>query len=340
MANEYGLFWNSENGDRTYDADNFAELLNHFFTTGVFEGELQVVANSNMTVSVKTGYCNIEGKVKLFDSITNITLDVANSVYPRIDTIVIEKNITSRNITLKKVTGEISSSVPVATAPVRNETQYQIVLAQIYVGAGVSEITQANITDTRTDSSICGYVSGTVKEIDYSQISAQWSSYLDQFKTDNLDEFNEWFETIQGILGKDEAAKLLAMINANTSSIETNTTNISTNTTNISTNTTNISTNTKNIASIQGKMTILTITLGTSWTQDSTNGYYYQSVSNGNITSSDNPVLDVVLSGTSTNMQTLQKEWAKILKAETYNNGIKFYAKEATTTRLTIIVKR
>lgn len=326
MANEYGLFWNSENGDRTYDADNFAELLNHFFTTGVFEGELQVVANSNMTVSVKTGYCNIEGKVKLFDSITNITLDVANSAYPRIDTIVIEKNITSRNITLKKVTGQISSSVPVATAPVRNETQYQIVLAQIYVGAGVSEITQANITDTRTDSSICGYVSGTVKEIDYSQISAQWSSYLDQFKTDNLDEFNEWFETIQGILGKDEAAKLLAMINANTSSIETNTTNIST--------------NTKNIASIQGKMTILTITLGTSWTQDSTNGYYYQSVSNSNITSSDSPVLDVVLSGTSTNMQTLQKEWAKILKAETYNNGIKFYAKEATTTSLTVIVKR
>ena len=326
MANEYGLFWNSENGDRAYDADNFAELLNHFFTTGVFEGELQVVANSNMTVSVKTGYCNIEGKVKLFDSITNITLDVANSAYPRIDTIVIEKNITSRNITLKKVTGQISSSVPVATAPVRNETQYQIVLAQIYVGAGVSEITQANITDTRTDSSICGYVSGTVKEIDYSQISAQWSSYLDQFKTDNLDEFNEWFETIQGILGKDEAAKLLAMINANTSSIETNTTNIST--------------NTKNIASIQGKMTILTITLGTSWTQDSTNGYYYQSVSNSNITSSDSPVLDVVLSGTSTNMQTLQKEWAKILKAETYNNGIKFYAKEATTTSLTVLVKR
>ncbi len=319
MANEYGLFWNSENGDRTYDADNFAELLNHFFTTGVFEGELQVVANSNMTVSVKTGYCNLEGKIKFFDSITNITLDVANSVYPRIDTIVIEKNITNRNITLKKVTGQISSSTPVATEPVRNETQYQIVLAQIYVGAGVSEITQSNITDTRTDSSICGYVSGTVKEIDYTQISSQWSTYLDEFKTENLYAFNEWFETIQGILGKDEAAKLLAMIE---------------------TNETNIATNTSSISSIQSKMQPLTITLGTSWVQDSTNGYYYQSVSNSNITSSDTPVLDVKLSGTADNMQSLQKEWAKILSAETYNNGIKFYAKEATTSSLTIIVKR
>ncbi len=319
MANEYGLFWNSENGDRTYDADNFAELLNHFFTTGVFEGELQVVANSNMTVSVKTGYCNLEGKIKFFDSITNITLDVANSIYPRIDTIVIEKNITNRNITLKKVTGQISSSTPVATEPVRNETQYQIVLAQIYVGAGVSEITQSNITDTRTDSSICGYVSGTVKEIDYAQISSQWSAYLDEFKTENLYAFNEWFETIQGILGKDEAAKLLAMIE---------------------TNETNIATNTSSISSIQSKMQPLTITLGTSWTQDSTNGYYYQSVSNSNITSSDTPVLDVKLSGTADNMQSLQKEWAKILSAETYNNGIKFYAKSATTSSLAIIVKR
>ena len=91
---------------------------------------------------------------------------------------------------------------------------------------------------------------------------------------------------------------------------------------------------------IEKAMTILSITLGTSWSQDSTSGYYYQSVSNSNITSSDNPVLDIVPSGTSSNMQAQQKEWAKILKAETYNNGIKFYAKEATTKSLTVTVKR
>ena len=106
------------------------------------------------------------------------------------------------------------------------------------------------------------------------------------------------------------------------------------------TNASNISTNATNIASIQSKMTILSITLGTSWSNDSSNGYYYQSVSNSNITSSDNPVLDIVPSGTSDNMQAQQTEWAKILKAETYNNGIKFYAKEATTTSLTVTVKR
>ena len=39
MANAYGLFWNSVSSDRVYDADSFAEWLNKFFTTGVFNGE-------------------------------------------------------------------------------------------------------------------------------------------------------------------------------------------------------------------------------------------------------------------------------------------------------------
>lgn len=37
-------------------------------------------------------------------------------------------------------------------------------------------------------------------------------------------------------------------------------------------------------------------------------------------------------------MIALQKEWAKILKAETYNGGIKFYAKEVPTETLTVLV--
>ena len=212
MANEYGLFWNSENGDRVYDADSLAEWLRHFFTTGVFEGELQVIAKQGMTITVNSGYCNLEGKVKFFETPTDITLDVANASYPRIDTIVIEKNITDRTISLKKVTGQVSSEQPVATEPVRNETQYQIVLAQIYVNTGANKISQANITDTRANKNICGYVTGTVEEIDFSQIALQWTAYLEEFKANNLEEFNTWFETIKGILGTDEGAKLLSMI--------------------------------------------------------------------------------------------------------------------------------
>ncbi len=228
MANQYGLFWNSESGDRVYDADSFAEWLDHFFTTGVFEGELFTSANNSMDISVSSGYANVKGKVRLFETDTTLTIEPANALYPRIDNVVVERNNTNREITLKVVTGTYSGSIPTAVEPTRTEAIYQLVIARVLVNAGATQITQANITDTRMDSDLCGYVTGTVDEIDYSQISAQFTSYLQQFQEDNLDAFNTWFETIKGILGKDEAAKLLAMIETNQTAIEDIKTNYAT----------------------------------------------------------------------------------------------------------------
>lgn len=96
-----------------------------------------------------------------------------------------------------------------------------------------------------------------------------------------------------------------------------------------------ITTNTNNIQRLTG---VRKITLGTTWSADSTNGYYVQSVSVSGILETDAPVLDIELSGNAAAMTALQDEWAKILKAETYNGGIKFYAKDATTKTLTVLV--
>lgn len=81
------------------------------------------------------------------------------------------------------------------------------------------------------------------------------------------------------------------------------------------------------------------ITLTTNWVQDSTNGYYTQNVEVDGIKPTDMPTLDVKFTGDSDNMKAINKEWSKILSAETYEDGIKFYAKSATTKELTIIVK-
>ena len=91
---------------------------------------------------------------------------------------------------------------------------------------------------------------------------------------------------------------------------------------------------------IISKMTILTITLGTSWTYNDTNKYYEQKVAVDGITGGDNPILDVVTHWVLSNIETDLKEWAKIIKATTANGSITFYAKEATTTSLTVLVKR
>lgn len=224
MADQYGLFWNSVNNDRGYTADSFAEWLNHFFTTGVFSGELQVTAVSGMDIKVGSGYANLKGKVRFFDSASTYTLATAGATYPRIDTVVVERNDTDRKISIKVVTGTYNGSSPSPTAPVRSAAIYQIVLAQIYVAAGATKITQENITDTRSNNSVCGIVTGTVKEMDYSQFAAQFNSYYSNFKTSNKADFDAWFNGIKGQLTSDSAAKQQAQINtinSNISSMQT-----------------------------------------------------------------------------------------------------------------------
>lgn len=224
MADQYGLFWNSVNNDRGYTADSFAEWLNHFFTTGVFSGELQVTAVSGMDIKVGSGYANLKGKVRFFDSASTYTLATAGATYPRIDTVVVERNDTDRKISIKVVTGTYNGSSPSPTAPVRSAAIYQIVLAQIYVAAGATKITQENITDTRNNNSVCGIVTGTVKEMDYSQFAAQFNSYYSNFKTSNKADFDAWFNGIKGQLTSDAAAKQQAQINtinSNISSMQT-----------------------------------------------------------------------------------------------------------------------
>ena len=60
---EYAMFYNSVEGDRVYDADDMTDWLKPFFVTGVFNGQMQVTANDDMTVTVANGYVNIGGKV-------------------------------------------------------------------------------------------------------------------------------------------------------------------------------------------------------------------------------------------------------------------------------------
>ena len=203
MADQYGLFWNSVSGDRTYDADSFSEWLGKFFTTGVFNGDLQVTPDSGMVVNVGSGYANINGKVRFFDTDTSITISPASGVYPRIDTIVVRADYTNREITLEYVTGSYSGNDPQPTAPTRNASMYEIVLAQILVSAGSTEVTTGSITDTRPDSTVCGWVTGTVDSVAVDQLTAQAQA-----------QFAEWFEHMKGQLSEDAAGNLQLQIDA------------------------------------------------------------------------------------------------------------------------------
>lgn len=262
---DHAFFYNSENGDRLYDADSFSEWLRKFFTTGVFTGDLQVTATTGMGIQVASGYCNVNGKVKMWDTPTSFTLDTADDINPRIDRICIQRNDTNRDITLIVKTGTPAAS-PSGTSLQRSDGIYELCLAEVTVGAGAVSVTQANIADKRTDSDLCGIVTGTVEEIDFTQITAQWQAYYSEFienemadytewTTEQKAAFNEWFSTIQGILGEDEAANLLSMIQSNDSDISALQGRMSTAESEIDTLQTNISTAESDIDTLQSKMT-------------------------------------------------------------------------------------
>jgi hypothetical protein len=118
-------------------------------------------------------------------------------------------------------------------------------LAEIYVSAGATAITAANITDKRADTSVCGYVTGLVDQIDTTDMWAQLQA-----------DFETWFEGIRGQLDGDTAGNLQNQINTITG-------NVSKNTSNISTNTANISKNTATINTLTGSTTLSGVDLNT-----------------------------------------------------------------------------
>ena len=234
---EHAFFYNSNDGDRVYDASSFEYWLKKFFTSGVFADECQVTADgTGMTCSMAEGYANVDGKVKFWDEAQDLTLENASSSYDRIDAVVIERNDTDRDITVKIVSGTYAAD-PVAPDPERDDGVYQLVIAQIYVAAGATAITQADITDTRTDTDLCGYVAATVENVDFSQFTAQYESFIANYSekvatdyetykdlisgdydsfysslvaalAEYKEEFESWYDGIKGILGEDEAGAL------------------------------------------------------------------------------------------------------------------------------------
>lgn len=207
MANtgdEYGLFWNSQSGDREYNSDSLEIWLKKFFFSGVFNGDLAVTATTGMGISVGSGYANVEGKVMFFGAPTTFTLAAADPGNDRIDTVVVERNDGNREITLKLVQG-IPSATPIPVAPVRGNGVYQLVLAQILVGSAVSSISQLDITDTRSNSALCGWVASTVSEIDFDSMMAQYTAWFDEFTshfdTDVALELQQEIDEINSAMG-------------------------------------------------------------------------------------------------------------------------------------------
>lgn len=212
MAIKYGFF-NSVNGDRKYNADDISNYFLKLISNGVFatpSNAMQVQASSGMTVQVSAGWAFVNCKWLNNDAAYLLTLNASDVVLNRIDRVVIRLNATNsvRTIEIAVKTGTAASSPqPPALTRVTGGI-WELSLAQIYVAAGATSISQANITDERANTSVCGYVTGLIDQIDTTNLFAQYD-----------DAFNTWFSTIK------ETLTTTTLIRQYTSSYTTTTAN-------------------------------------------------------------------------------------------------------------------
>ena len=170
-------FFNSLNGDRKYNATHWAEYFSQFIGNGVYaepSTSMQVQAVKGMEVKVGAGACFINGYAGYADGSDALTLDLGGSA-KRIDRIVIRLDYGLRSIYPAIIKGT-AASLPEVPAIVRDGTYYDICIAEITVGINAAEITQSDIKDVRGDNTVCGWVAGTIDQIDTTELFAQYEA--------------------------------------------------------------------------------------------------------------------------------------------------------------------
>lgn len=186
-------FFNSVSGDRKYSAEDIGRYLHGIVSSGVYadaSSSLQVVAGGGMQVTVQAGRAMLDYHYMENDS--PMTLDIpAAGAKDRIDAIVARLNMTDRlcEIAVKKGT---EATEPTRPAMTRNDYTKEYMLASVYVTKLVTEIKKVNITDTRPDNTVCGFVTGVINQVDTTNLFTQYQEYMEAQKQ----AFDNWFAAL------------------------------------------------------------------------------------------------------------------------------------------------
>lgn len=181
---------NSESGqmepDRLYEAEVFRKYFAKFLSNGVYYGDwkgykensMKVTVGGGLNIKVAKGAGLIEGADFENEAERIFTLERPTSGN-RLDRVVVkfDKTLATRETQLYIKQGNGTT----AKALQRDENIYEICIAEVIVKSS-SNIVQADITDRRANSSLCGIVNSLIT-IDGEELYQRFQDYIEGIKS-------------------------------------------------------------------------------------------------------------------------------------------------------------
>lgn len=190
--------------DRIYNSEDFCNYLNLLVGNGVFPNpstNLQVrSANNGMDIIVGAGSGWINGHKMVNTADLVLTVNASDVVLNRIDRVIFYVDYGQRTMGIGIKTGSLANA-PTAPALQQDSSRYELSLATITVNKQITAITDAVITDTRSDANVCGWVTGLIDQIDSTTLFQQWQAAFDEWFDAAKEQFQagKQFKKLEGI---------------------------------------------------------------------------------------------------------------------------------------------
>lgn len=181
--------------DRVYVADQFAQYFASFIGNGIFNNSpvlsvtQQVPAVMGIIVTPGQGWINGYWYKNTED--VYLSIDAADGILSRIDNVVLRWDRVSRDIHLEVIKGNPSNN-PVAPEVIRNSEYFDLCIAKVRINRGVIAIYNRDITDTRMDNEVCGWVHSIVTQVDTTTLYRQFEDFYNNFVEVVAQEFVNW----------------------------------------------------------------------------------------------------------------------------------------------------
>ena len=175
-------FFDSFNEDRKYNSLQFSSIFDGIISDGIYAtyGDHFLVSPvSGMNIKVGTGRAWLDHTWTLNDADYPLTVEDAEVVLKRIDTVIIEVDRTnSGRINRLRILKGTPASTPVAPQLTKTESLKQYPLADILVKPNATEIVAGDIT-SRIGTKDLPWVTGIIDHVSAEELVRQWRIQFD-----------------------------------------------------------------------------------------------------------------------------------------------------------------